>query len=423
MEEIPFLFSLTKAGRVVVQRGSLFSILALACFISVLSPRVTSAQALVKTITVTPAPACNPLISVGIAFDGSELLVSCWSNFTVTRVNPATGAALGSYTITGMLPADGGIGAMAWDADFGQLWVASSQSLPQHVYKVKLNKTFNIGIAIPAFTHTPGGMPEGLALVDGLGYDGTDPLNKFIWFGPDVDDTIYQYTTAGTLHGSHSGLCGAPPAGIGCKSGIAVADTSTLYLANDGGSQIYSTSKTFTGFTLFASTQSRLEDLECDNKTFAPLGALWSKNTYDWILNAFQVPAGRCAQGGVVKPPVCEQGEKDNGKGQVMDEKGGNGGNFDDDERDENHNLEHDDSDHGMRFKESTHSAIMFDKSGLVATTVGQGVANGNPVRFVLVQTGGVPGDNFYSLTLSDSSGVIYRRSGKLISGGINVSH
>jgi len=421
MEEIPFSFSLTK-GKRVVRRGSLFSILALACCITVLSPTVGFgvSGSLLRTITVTPAPACNPggfLATGGIAFDGSDLLVSCYYDFKVTRVNPANGANLGSYTIIGMLAGDGGIGAMSWDADFGQLWVVSSQSSTQHVYRVMLNKTLGIGFATLAFSHTM----AGFALVDGLGYDGTDPINKFIWLSPDVSDTIYHYTTAGVLQSSHSGLCAA--LGNSCNSGVAVADTSTLYLANDGGSQIYSTQKTFTTFALFASTTTRLEDLECDNKTFAPLGALWSKDAYDWILNAFEVPAGRCAQGGVVKPPACEQGEKDNGKGRVMDEKGGNGGDFDDDECDENHNLEHDDSDHGMRFKESTHSAMMFDKSGLVATTVGQGVANGRPVRYVLVQTGGVPGDNFYSLTLSDSFGVIYQRSGKLISGGINVSH
>ena len=72
-------------------------------------------------------------------------------------------------------------------------------------------------------------------------------------------------------------------------------------MANDGCSQIWATDKAFSSFSLFASTNTRLEDLECDNADFSPLGALWSKDAYDWVLRAFEVPAGQCAQGGVVQ--------------------------------------------------------------------------------------------------------------------------
>src|SRR5437868_7735900 len=171
---------------------------------------------LLRTITVTPAPACDGFVlTVGIAFDGSELMVSCYYNNVVTRVDPANGNNLGSYTITGMLPGDGGIGAMSWDGDASQLWIASSQADPQHVYRVKLDKTFSTGIATLAFTHTLGGD----ALVDGLAYDGTD---KSIWFSPDVSDTIWHYDQAGVLISSKSGLCAA--LGNFCNSGVAIAD-------------------------------------------------------------------------------------------------------------------------------------------------------------------------------------------------------
>ena len=60
--------------------------------------------------------------------------------------------------------------------------------------------------------------------------------------------------------------------------------------------------------------------------------------------------------------------------------------------------------------------------NGNQAITEGQGAANGKPVKYVLVQTAGPLGQSFYSLTLSDSSGVIYQRSGKLLFGAINVS-
>lgn len=298
MEGVPFSFRLTKGERA-VRRGSLFGTLALACFVSVLSPTVSSAQ-LLRTITVTPAPVCSPLISVGVAFDGSELLVSCIYNFTVTRVRPADGAVLGSYAVSGMLPGDGGIGAMSWDADVGQLWVGSTLSVPQHIYKVLLSKTLGTGVATLVITHTAGGF----SIMDGVAYDGTDPLLKFIWMSPDVSDTIYKYSTAGGAPVfSKSGLTAA--LGGNGNSGIAVANSTVLYLANDGGSQIYSWDKAFTGSpALFATLPARVEDLECDNTTFAPGGAIWSKDAFDWILRAFAVPAGQCAQGGVPPPPA-----------------------------------------------------------------------------------------------------------------------
>jgi hypothetical protein len=119
---------------------------------------------------------------------------------------------------------------------------------------------------------------------------------------------------------------------------------------------------------------------------------------------------------------VCQPGDEDNGKGMVADENGNNGGEFDDNECDNNHNLEHKDPNHNMMFTASAHGPAAFSGNGLVATSVGQGIANGQPVNYVLVQTGG-PAPYFYSLTLSDASGVIYRRNGQLILGVINVGH
>ncbi len=253
---------------------------------------------LIRTITVSPAPACDGFdahitLSVGIAFDGKELLVSCSNtnaaqNEIITRVDPSSGANLGTYTISGMVSGEG-IGAISWDADVGQLWIATATVIPQKVYSALLNKTLGTGVATFRFAHTLGGLP----IVDGLAYDGTD---KTLWLSPDISDTIYHYSQGGVLLGSHSGLTAA--LGGHGNSGIAVASATALYLSNNGGFQIYVTDKAFTSFTLFASTTTRLEGLACDNTDFAPLGSLWSKDTYDWVLRAFEVPAGQCAPGG-----------------------------------------------------------------------------------------------------------------------------
>jgi hypothetical protein len=127
----------------------------------------------------------------------------------------------------------------------------------------------------------------------------------------------------------------------------------------------------------------------------------------------------------VSQQPRCGQNDEDNGNGRVADENGNNGGDFDDNECDENHHLAHNDPDHNMSFRASTHRPVTFSIDtirGPVATSVGLGIANGKPVTYVLVQAGGLPGFNFYSLTLSDASGVIYQRSGTVY-GTINVRH
>ena len=114
----------------------------------------------------------------------------------------------------------------------------------------------------------------------------------------------------------------------------------------------------------------------------------------------------------------------------MADQNGNNGGDFSDDECNGAQNATLEDPNHNMSFKASTHGPVAFGSNAAgapVATTVGEGIANGQPVKYVLVQTGGLLASlletQFYSLTLSNAAGVIYQRSGKLISGAINVAH
>jgi hypothetical protein len=263
---------------------------------------------LLRTITVNPAPTEDDCphtfdgqpVTVGIAFDGTELLVSCTTTNVITRVDPANGTNLGKITVD--IPTSEGIGAISWDAESNKLWAGTALVSSQKVYRVTLDKQAGTGTAEFAFTHT-GGNP----IIDGLAYDGTD---NSLWLSPDVDYTVYHYTyddieQQWLQSGSFSvadklGSCG--------NSGIAVASTTTLYLANNGCSEIYSSNKDGTAINLFANlSPKRVEDLECDSSTFAGKGALWSKDAYDWELNAFEVPAGQCAEGGQTEPPPTQQ--------------------------------------------------------------------------------------------------------------------
>jgi LPXTG-motif cell wall-anchored protein len=84
------------------------------------------------------------------------------------------------------------------------------------------------------------------------------------------------------------------------NSGIAVGG-SLLYLANDGGSQIYTAPKNFaTPPALFATLATRLEDMECDNVTFSAQNktVMWVIDAYDRHVNAFVIPNGSCSFGG-----------------------------------------------------------------------------------------------------------------------------
>jgi len=214
-------------------------------------------------------------LGVGVGFDGTNLLLSCYNDNTVTAVSPANGAQVAVHHITGAST----LGALAWDNGRKLLWACSNS-----------NAVGTIDLATNAFTFkfTSGGC------FDGLAYDGSDDT---IWTSPDASSPVSHYTTAGFLLGSFPVSLG----GYG-NSGIAVGG-SLLYLANDGGQQIYQVNKTFSPApTLFASFPRRIEDLECDNLTFAtgptPKGAIWSVDAYDNILNAWEIPNGACVFGG-----------------------------------------------------------------------------------------------------------------------------
>jgi uncharacterized repeat protein (TIGR01451 family) len=273
-----------RRGRAVVTRTIVAAALALLSLVSVGTASAAPGDIL-RTINVTPAPACG--VSLGVAFDGAELMTSCTGDSNITRVDRANGNVLGTIAIAGVI--DGTIDAISWDAKNNLLWLADSS---HNVYSAVLNKTLGTGLATFRFQHMLGGF----SFTDGLAFDGTDDS---IWFSPDVSPTIYHYTQAGVLLGTRSGVLG------NCNnSGLVVADATTLYMANNGCGEIWKGDKAGTTTTFFASLSGkRVEDLECDNTTFAPKSAIWSKDAFDFELNAFEVTAGQCAQGGVVNPP------------------------------------------------------------------------------------------------------------------------
>lgn len=226
-------------------------------------------------------PACASGVGTGVAFDGTSLILSCWSSNVLERVRAAAPHDnIGAVTISGLTNGND-MNALAWDAGRNKLWACNG-----HSQAVLVDTTSGAvdGVQLPISV---------VGCTDGLAYDGSDDT---LWVSPDVSGTVYHYNLAGVLLGSFpvSGLLG----GFG-NSGIAVGGAN-MYLANNGGSEIYQTDKLFTSSTLFASFPRRLEDLECDGITFKGLGvgAIWSNDAYDRILNAWEIAPGLCEFGG-----------------------------------------------------------------------------------------------------------------------------
>jgi hypothetical protein len=221
---------------------------------------------------VAATPACS--VGTGLAFDGTNLILDCWSSNQLWLVNPANGALVNTLTITGASD----LRAIAWDGGLGELWACNGT-------------TQVVLIDLEAQTATPAFTSQGC--IDGLAFDGTD---NTLWASWDATDHIEHFQTDGTLINSFSltGKLG----GYG-NSGIAVGGDK-LYLANNGGSQIYQCPKDLSSCTLMSTFPARIEDLECDNITFSPKGAIWSIDAYDRTLNAWEIPAGTCNFGGGV---------------------------------------------------------------------------------------------------------------------------
>ncbi|HEY3002617.1 MAG TPA: post-COAP-1 domain-containing protein [Kribbellaceae bacterium] len=254
------------------------------------SPASAAPGGIFTRITIDPPPDC-PSGSFGVAFDGSELLVSCFDNNVITRVDPRTGQNLGTITILGVLP-EQGIGAISWDATANLLWLGTAQDVESKVYSARLNKEDGTGQAAPRFVHplTGGELP----LIEGLAYDRHDGT---IWLSPGAfelsEDAVYHYTQTGQPIGSFR------PA-IACGvSGIEVApdqptDAEYLFLSNVCG-EIYLSDRTGSAVSLFTTVDASVEDVECDAQTF-DVKVLWNKAAPPSLeLIAVEVAPDQCA--------------------------------------------------------------------------------------------------------------------------------
>ncbi|MCP2242474.1 YncE family protein [Lentzea aerocolonigenes] len=231
------------------------------------TPVATAAPGDIIRSFTAEIPACS--VGVGIAFNGTELLVSCANSNILSGVNTTDGRPTRSYTVTGL----GGIGAIAFDRAGDQVWACDAAS--EDVYTVDLAT----GSSQRRF--------ESDGCFDGLAYDATDGT---LWAGGDVSSTITHFSQAGTVLGTIN--VGGRLNGCG-KSGLA-AGQSELFVANNGCSEVFRMSKDGADLTRIGTYPARIEDLECDDVTFPGTSVIWTKDAYDGVLNAFDVGSVNC---------------------------------------------------------------------------------------------------------------------------------
>jgi uncharacterized repeat protein (TIGR01451 family) len=202
-------------------------------------------------------------VSTGVAFDGSRLLLSCWTDNKVVAVSATDGSQLAAYAISG----GGGFGALAWDPGRSLLWACN-----QHANEIG---TIDLG----ARTYTKRFVSRGCT--DALDYDASDDT---LWTGGDERTSVEHYAVSGKLLASY------PTGAIGGKAGVS-ATPFELYVVHPAstGSTIYATTKTLTGPTVFATTARKIEDLDCDGSTFAGKTALWAQNNRDNVMTAYEI--------------------------------------------------------------------------------------------------------------------------------------
>jgi hypothetical protein len=289
------------------------------------APAAAAAGDLVREFKVSPLPACggtSQLWSPGIAFDGSELLLSCFYSQELTRVNPLTGAVTGSIKVTG-LPAAAGISAIAWDGNRQRLWITAGNDtyrdqMGATIYTVTIDKEHATGTASPAF----GPLRLG-AYALGLAYDGSDD-SVWLTFLQDTHrpthpfgSAAWNYTTAGAQLGRFEpddtsiSTDGSPWCFM---TGIVIADADSFYISNGVCMTLLSANKDLTGLSPFASNIGHRGvtpqyGLACDETTFGPETVVWMKGSSGYWLHAFEVPQGHCPQGGVIdRPPAVDAG-------------------------------------------------------------------------------------------------------------------
>ena len=241
---------------------------------------------LVRSITGANPDNCS--VQTGIAFDGTNLLMSCWYTQTLDVLRPSDGSLVKRLRVPSI---SGGFFAMAWDGAKNRLWACVSHN---RVYVIDTSDPNGDGVVEAGEVEYKYDVAN--QCTDGLAFDGAD---RTLWVSGDVYSHVAHHNEAGVELARYpiTSILGVGNSGIAAGGG-------NLYLANNGSQQIYVTNKPPTSGTLFATFPRRIEDLECDDVTFRNDGisVIWQQDAYDREVQAYAIEPGACPFGGFEVP-------------------------------------------------------------------------------------------------------------------------
>ena len=273
--------------------------------------------AALPSIVAQPAPPsmkqCTHKIgvaSIGIAFDGVNLLLSCTNTNAIDIINPSDGSFVGQ--VDAPVGYGTGYGALAYDSTRHRTWACRLYDDGDHDALtspdiVLIDASLGGTGAVSTPIHTGA---DGARCFDGLAFDAADAGGGGLWHSAD-QECLVGHTSANPGSGNNGVLLAAPnpnpatvcPAKLGSggkNSGIAVGGTN-LFLATPVGSSpgIWQTGKAFsTAPTQFESITNHSEDLECDPVTFPGKDVIWMTTNEDRTLRPYELPPGSCGLGG-----------------------------------------------------------------------------------------------------------------------------
>ncbi len=277
-------------------------------------------------------PGWTNFCSIGLAFDGASLYYNRCGDDRIFRVHPVTGA-LEAIQETGLHTEEPN--AMAYDATRNGIWFGTQGctggGMPIYFWDFDDNST-TLMFTIPSLLINPatGSAFTGFCFTDGLAFnanDPADPLDDELWFSDDVNRNLGKFRPNGTLVAGYDAT--TINASLSSLSGLAIGG-SNLYMGNNGGGDVFRANKDTLAFVdEFASISDRVEDMECDPKTFAPKEVMWIRHTpqgiaADDLITAHEIEPGTCGFGGtnvtcgdgiVDAGEECDDGNLANGDG------------------------------------------------------------------------------------------------------------
>lgn len=225
---------------------------------------------------------------ISVAFDGEILYYGLDSLSSVLKRATTNGVQLNDLILNGC-----NVDAITFDFTRNILWASDGSTDPKTIYTIDPNT----GICTQEFTFSANPAPCGgsCGTIDGISYDYTDDT---LWLSFDQSPKIFHFDLNGislptllidTSPDSFMPDCSNQNSGIATGGDI-------LYLAHLSCKQVFKFDKNGNRISSFFVDLPRIEDMTCDNITFAEYGtdALWVTDPTNGDLVAFAVDQGTC---------------------------------------------------------------------------------------------------------------------------------